>query len=42
MQNKWIVLIVTVAVIAGLLIILNAHFSFTAGVGSKTFSIAIQ
>jgi len=42
MNNKWVVLIITLAVIFGLLIITNAHFQISAGMGQKTFSIGIQ
>ena len=42
MNNKWIQIIIVVAVVAGLLIVTNAHFSISAGMGSKTFSIGVQ
>ena len=42
MNNKWVVLIIVVAVIFGLLIITNAHFSASVGMGSKTFSVGVQ
>jgi len=42
LQNKWIMLIIIVAVIVGLLIVTQAHFGLSVGMAGKTFQIGVQ
>ena len=42
MNNKWVIGIITVAIIFGVLIITNAHFGISLGLGQKTFNLSLQ
>lgn len=39
---RWVWIIIAIAIVFGLLIITNAHFGASVGMGSKTFNIGVN
>ena len=41
-QNKWIVMIIAIAIVFGLIIVTNAHFNIGVGMGDKTATVSVE